>query len=71
MLNFEIEKAVDYYKIPLIIVYTGYIAIWRVGDELENKWTKALKELSMVLLSTRIFHLMKDNNGCYIAIFCA
>ncbi|MNW46834.1 hypothetical protein D3C74_241470 [compost metagenome] len=24
MLNFEIEKAVDYYKLPLIVSYTGY-----------------------------------------------
>ena len=44
LLNFEIEKAVDYYKIPLIIAYTGYGAIWGVDDELENKWPKALKE---------------------------
>lgn len=42
MLNYEIEKAVDYYKIPIIVVYTGYNAIWGVDEELENKWPKAL-----------------------------
>ncbi len=44
MLNFEIEKAIDYYKIPLIISYTGYNSILRVDDKLESRWPKALKE---------------------------
>lgn len=41
MLNFEIEKAVDYYKIPIIVAYTGHNAILRPGA-LNDKWPKAL-----------------------------
>jgi len=44
LLNFEIEKAVDLYKVPLIIAYTGYKAIWGISKDLEKKWTKALAE---------------------------
>lgn len=44
VLNFEIEKAVDYFKIPIIVAYTGYEGIWGVDSELEAKWPKALKE---------------------------
>ena len=44
LLNFEIEKAVDFYEIPLIIAYTGYDAIWVVDNMLEKRWTKALAE---------------------------
>ncbi|MCC0669213.1 TIR domain-containing protein [Clostridioides sp. ZZV14-6153] len=41
MLNFEIEKAVDYYKMPIIIAYTGYAYILNpIG--LEKLWPKAL-----------------------------
>ncbi len=43
MLNFEIEKAVDYYDIPLIIAYAKYNKI-RDVDALSEKWPKALKE---------------------------
>lgn len=43
MLNFEIEKAVDYYKIPLIIAYTGYQYILS-PYELSHMWPKALSE---------------------------
>ena len=43
MLNFEIEKAVDYYEIPLIIAYTGYEYILN-PSKLSYKWPKALKE---------------------------
>jgi hypothetical protein len=43
MLNFEIEEAVDYYKLPLIIVYPEYDKI-RNASLLSDKWTKALKE---------------------------
>lgn len=43
MLNFEIEKAVDYYDIPLIIAYAKYNKI-RDVDSLSEKWPKALKE---------------------------
>ena len=43
LLCWEIEKAVDDYKLPLIIVYTEYSRILDV-DSLSNKWPKALKE---------------------------
>lgn len=43
LLNYEIEKAVDKYKIPLIVAYTGYEYIMKPA-ELEDKWPKALKE---------------------------
>lgn len=39
MLNFEIEKAVDYYNIPLIIAYAKYNKI-RDVDSLSEKWPK-------------------------------
>lgn len=41
MLNFEIEKAVDYYEIPLIIAYVGYQSIL-APQELRSLWPKAL-----------------------------
>lgn len=43
MLNFEIEKAVDYFKIPIIVAYTGYQYILTPGN-LSHKWPKALNE---------------------------
>ncbi|MBU5439806.1 TIR domain-containing protein [Tissierella sp. MSJ-40] len=43
MLNYEIEKAVDYYKIPLIVAYTGYNSILYPSSHRE-RWPKALLE---------------------------
>ena len=43
MLNFEIEKAVDYYEIPLIIAYVGYQYIL-APKQLSELWPKALSE---------------------------
>jgi len=43
MLNFEIEKAVDFYKIPLIVAYTDCNYILN-AKELSDRWPKALKE---------------------------
>lgn len=43
MLNFEIEKAVDLYKIPLIIAYTGCESLLNV-ERYSGRWPKALKE---------------------------
>lgn len=43
LLSYEIEKAVDLYKIPLIVVYVGYKRILDV-DALSNLWNP--KELS-------------------------
>lgn len=41
MLSYEIEKAVDFYKIPLICVYTGYEKI-NAPLELYNRWPNSL-----------------------------
>ena len=41
MLSYEIEKAVDLYKIPLICVYTGYDKILNPQD-LSNRWPNEL-----------------------------
>lgn len=43
VLSYEIEQAIDTYKIPLIIVYPGYQVILNV-DALSNLWPKALAE---------------------------
>lgn len=42
MLNFEIEKAVDVYKLPIIVAYTGcdYLLDVRAYS---NRWPKALE----------------------------
>lgn len=42
VLSYEIEQAIDVYKIPLIIAYPDYSAIWGVGDELASMWPDAL-----------------------------
>lgn len=42
VLSYEIEQAIDYYKIPLIIVYPAYSAIWSVDNDLANMWPDAL-----------------------------
>ena len=41
MLSYEIEKAVDFYEIPLICVYVGYEKI-NVPRELSSRWPNAL-----------------------------
>ena len=43
LLNYEIEKAVDHYKIPIIVAYTGYKSILRPISHKE-KWPKSLLE---------------------------
>lgn len=43
VLSYEIEQAIDTYKIPLIIAYPGYTSILNV-DALSNLWPKALTE---------------------------
>jgi len=43
MLNFEIEKAVDLYNLPIIVAYTDcdYLLDF---EEHKNRWSKALRE---------------------------
>ena len=43
VLSYDIEQAIDVYKIPLIIVYPDYSAILNV-DALADMWPKALAE---------------------------
>ncbi|WP_058300636.1 TIR domain-containing protein [Gorillibacterium timonense] len=43
MLNFEIEKAVDFYEIPIIVAYPEYKSILNPNSHKE-KWPKALYE---------------------------
>ena len=43
VLSYEIQQAIDVYKIPLIIAYPGYSAIFDVGA-LAAMWPKALVE---------------------------
>lgn len=43
VLSYEIEQAIDTYKLPLIIVYPGYSSICNVGA-LSNMWPKALAD---------------------------
>lgn len=41
MLSYEIEQAVDKYKIPLICIYTGYETIYK-PRELSKRWPDSL-----------------------------
>lgn len=43
LLNYEVEKAIDYYELPLIVAYTGYEKILN-PSLLNNLWPKALKD---------------------------
>jgi hypothetical protein len=43
VLSYEIEQAIDVYKIPLIIAYPGYASILNV-DSLSSLWPKSLKD---------------------------
>lgn len=44
LLNYEIERAVDYYKLPLIIAYTGLSGQLRLGStSIQNRWPRALR----------------------------
>lgn len=43
VLSYEIEQAIDVYKIPLIIAYTGYSSIYDV-DALSDMWPKSLAD---------------------------
>lgn len=42
LLSWEIEKAVDYYKLPLIVAYTGYNSILDPAA-LSNRWPTSLE----------------------------
>lgn len=42
VLSYEIEQAIDNYKIPLIIAYPAYSAMWAVDGDLSTMWPTAL-----------------------------
>lgn len=58
VLSYEIEQAIDVYKIPLIIAYADYNAIWGVksGSDLEKMWPNALKS-RIDLSGTQAIHI--------------
>lgn len=43
LLNFEIEKAVDFYEIPIIVAYTGCAYLLK-PHLYSNRWPRALRE---------------------------
>ena len=43
ILNWEIEKAIDYYQLPIIVAYPGYSKISAPG-KLRSMWPRALAE---------------------------
>lgn len=58
VLSYEIEQAIDVYKIPLIIAYPEYDAIWGVnsGSDLEKLWPNALKS-RIDISNTQAIHI--------------
>lgn len=58
VLSYEIAQAIDVYKIPLIITYPKYDAIWGVnsGSDLEKLWPDALKS-RIDLPTTQAIHI--------------
>lgn len=42
VLSYEIGQAIDVYKIPLIIAYPDFSAIWGVDSDLSVMWPTAL-----------------------------
>ncbi|WP_394223627.1 hypothetical protein [Priestia aryabhattai] len=61
-LNYEIEKAFDYYKLPLVITYPGVEGkINGKLSTLEKRWPKALKE--------RLNDKSRDDLSCLHIVF--
>lgn len=56
VLSYEIEQAIDNYKIPLIIAYPEYSAIWKVDDDLADIWPTALST-RIDLADTEAIHI--------------
>lgn len=56
VLSYEIEQAIDNYKIPLIIAYPAYSAIWDVDDDLSAMWPTALSK-RINLTDTEAIHV--------------
>lgn len=56
VLSYEIEQAIDNYKIPLIIAYPAYSAIWAVDGVLSAMWPTALS-MRIDLKGTEAIHV--------------
>lgn len=56
VLSYEIEQAVDNYKIPLIIAYPAYSAVWGVDGDLSAMWPTALST-RIDLADTEAIHI--------------
>ena len=56
VLSYEIEQAIDNYKIPLIIAYPEYSVICKVDDDLADIWPTALST-RIDLAGTEAIHI--------------
>jgi hypothetical protein len=56
VLSYEIEQAIDNYKIPLIIAYPAYSAVWAVDGDLSAMWPAALS-MRIDLTGTEAIHV--------------
>lgn len=66
VLSFEIEQAIDVYKIPLIIAYPGYSSILNV-DSLSSLWPKSLKD-RIDNINTKAIHVAFKKDCIFDAI---
>jgi hypothetical protein len=66
VLSYEIEKAIDVYKIPLIIAYPGYTSILNV-DSHSSVWPKSLKD-RIDNINTKAIHVAFKKDCIFNAI---
>lgn len=66
LLSWEIERAVDFYKLPLIVAYTGYAWILSPGA-LSNLWPTSL-EARINSLSAQAIHIPFKRDALFDAI---
>jgi len=66
MLSWEIEQAVDVYKLPLIVAYTGYDAILK-PEELAHLWPRTL-DLRIKSNSAQAIHIPFKKDAMFDAI---
>lgn len=56
VLSYEIEQAINNYRLPLIIAYPAYSAIWGVDSDLSIMWPDALTK-RIDLSGTKAIHV--------------
>lgn len=66
VLSYEIEQAIDVYKIPLIIAYPGYISVLNV-DSHSSVWPKSLKD-RIDNVNTKAIHVAFKKDCIFDAI---